>query len=223
MTLNPARPTGRTFSWIHVWLVSFFKPTVQTFENLVRDPRARLRRAFAWAFLGSLGTTAAAVALLLITGSIAGLEFLKEPASLPLARIVLIAAIALLPAAAVGGILGLLANTLLAHIIAKIAGGKGSFRGLVYCMSTYLVPAALISTVLSLIPAVGLAALLVELYTVYLDTAAVKAVHRISWGGAFLAAFVPFVMSLVIKGGVLLTAVVLIFGAGKLIPGFPGN
>lgn len=223
MSNTSAAASTASYSWIKVWLVSFFKPPVATFEKLVNDPRAGFGRAFAWAFLGSLGTTIAALALLLITGSIAGFELLKDPSSLPTTRIILIAAAALLPVAAAGGILGLLANTAVAHFMAKITGGKRSFRKLTYGMSTYLVPAAFISTILSFIPAVGAAALLVEAYTVYLDTAAVKAIHRITWGGAFLAALVPFLLSLAIKAVVILSAIIFLFGAEKFLPGLIGK
>jgi hypothetical protein len=206
-----AAPALERFSWPRVWFYSFFRPTVPVYERLVRDPHAGFGRAFVWAFLSSLGSTAVAVALLAITGSIAGFELLKNPQALPAGRTLILILALLVPVVALGGILTLLLNTVISHLIAKVERGKGSFRRLTYAMSTYLVPVSLVSLLISLIPGVGAASFLVELYSVYLDTIAIKAVHGIGWGRAAAAAGIPFALSLLVKGLLILAAVAIVF------------
>lgn len=215
MSINIVSTTSISYSWIQSWLLSFFKPSTQTFLKLAADPRAGLRRAFAWAFLGSLGTTAAATALLLITGSIAGLELLKNPAALPGGWSIPLIAALLLPLAAAGGIISLLTDSLVTHLTARILGGRGRFSKLVYCKSIYLVPAALTSMLVSFIPAVGAAAVLVEVYCTILDAVAVKAVHSLSWGRAAAAALIPFILSLCFKAFLLIIALIVLFLLGR--------
>ncbi|MHC1782526.1 MAG: YIP1 family protein [Anaerolineaceae bacterium] len=208
-------PTPPTFTWWQVWVYSFFRPGTAMFGKLVNDPWAGFRRAFSWAFLGSLGSTIAAAAVLFITGSIAGLELIKDLSALPGGWSLPIIAALLLPAAAFGGIISLLVNVAISHLVAKAAGGKGSFRKLVYGMSTYLVPAALVSMGLSFIPGLGAAAVLVDLYSTWLDVVAIKAVHAVSWGRAAAAAIVPFIFSLLFKGLLVLLVTVIIISVGR--------
>jgi hypothetical protein len=204
-----------TYSWFQSWLVSFFKPSMLTFQKLAADPRAGMRRAFAWAFLGSLGTSIAAAAVLLVTGSIAGLELLKNPDALPGGWGIPLLAALLVPLAATGGIISLLADSLVTHLAARILGGRGRYRKLVYCKSTYLVPAALVSMGISFIPGLGAAAVLVELYCTILDMFAVKVVYSFSWGRAAAVAIVPFILSLLIKSLLVLLVIVIIIGVGR--------
>ncbi len=215
MSINAVPSISPSFSWIQSWLVSFFKPSILTFQKLAADPRAGMKRAFAWAFLGSLGTSAAAAALLLITGSIAGLELLKNPDALPGGWGIPLLAALLLPFAAAGGIISLLADSLVTHLAARLLGGKGNLRKLIYCKSTYLVPAALTTMLVSFIPAVGAAAVLVELYATFLDAVAVKVVHNLPWGRSAAAALIPFLLSLCFKTLLLITGLLVFFLLGR--------
>jgi hypothetical protein len=85
----------------------------------------------------------------------------------------------------------------------------------VYCKSTYLVPAALVSMGISIIPGLGAAAVLVEFYCTILDMFAVKAVNSFSWGKAAAAALIPFLLSLLFKGLLVLLLIVIIIGVGR--------
>jgi uncharacterized membrane protein (DUF485 family) len=212
---NQTVPAPDTYSWWQVWFYSFSRPRIAMFGKLVADPRAGVRQALTWAFLSSLGSTIAVVAVLFITGSIAGLELLKDPAALPGGWSLPIVAALLIPLATLGGVISLLVNVAISHLIAKAAGGNGSYRKLVYGMSTYLVPAALVSMALSFIPGLGAAALLVEFYSTWLDVVAIKAVHAVSWGRAAAAAIVPFIMSLLLNGILVLLVIIFIIGVDR--------
>jgi len=62
-------------------------------------------------------------------------------------------------------------------IVTKAFKGKGDSKQLFYLMALYTAPLSLLSTVLSLIPIIGLFTFLIGLYQIYLLYLAVKAVY----------------------------------------------
>jgi hypothetical protein len=82
--------------------------------------------------------------------------------------------------------------------LARMFGGTGTYDQLAYAMAAIAAPLTIISGILSLFSAIpyagacfGLIGFLVGIYILVLQLMAIKGVHRIGWGGAIGAYFIP--------------------------------
>ena len=81
------------------------------------------------------------------------------------------------------------------YLFAKLLGGKGNIVQQGYLTAIYAAPLSIITTILSLIPFVGIwISILVSLYAFYLLTLALKEVHKYSTGRAILTWLMPFII-----------------------------
>lgn len=193
--MNPAT----SFTWYQAWKKALTKPSLATFEELIRDPHASAKRAYCWMFFSSLilgGITS------LIT---LGLYFLSFPESIKISQLIddfisnglIFAGIS---------VLYLIVNAGVLHFIAHALRGTGSFSKLVYALAVYRSPFYLIVGMGKLL--FGLNPCLVNLivqpsaiYCIILDILATRVVYQFDLGKAVLTnaiIYFPLVISIII-------------------------
>jgi hypothetical protein len=187
--------TPESFPWYQVWMNALTRPSVATYEELVRDPKAASGRAFLWIFLTSLIGY-----LFLMLGQLAGLGVSSMFGNAQMTRaggggFLVLACQS--PIAAVMSVVGLAISAGITQLIARALGGTGSFSKLVYAFAAYLAPLSLISGVLGVIPFINLLTIPLGFYGIVLNVIAVKAVNQFGWGKAVLSSFVIFAAILV--------------------------
>ena len=218
--MEPAAPTP----FFQVWMNALTKPNEATFAQMASSPNAKATPAFLWIFLVSLVQS---FVLFLVQGSVFRrmLEQQGLGNQLPNQGFggSLIQLICGAPISAVISVVAFAIVTALVQWIAKMFGGRGTFDQLAYVFGAIAAPAALITTVLTLlgaIPFVGLCfaiiSFLVGIYVLVLEIMATKAVNGFGWGPAVGSVLIPVAV-------LILIACCLGFGLAALIGASLGN
>lgn len=189
-----------------VWTKAFTKPSEKTFLEITDHPEAKAKSAYIWVFI--VGTLSGLVnSLMQFIATLVGLQqavpdFGQTP-GLPgvLGAAGLLGAICGAPIAGLFSVIGFAIGVAIVHATARFFGGQGSFDKLAYAFGSIAVPFSVISGLmapLNLIPFVGVCTLPVllalVLYVLFLETAAVKAVYRFTWGEAAAALLFPTIL-----------------------------
>lgn len=205
-----------------VWIKVFTKPGEQTFVEITNHPDAKAKSAYIWVFLA--GTLSGLInSLTQFIVSFIGLqqvspEFGQMPGS-PAAFGIggLLFAICFAPLTGLFSVVGFSFGVAIIHAAAKFLGGQGLFDKMAYAVGAITVPITLISALmvpLNSIPFVAFCTLpvfvLLGLYGLYLEIAAIKAVHRLGWGESAAALFLPSILLVLILG-------VIILGLARLV------
>jgi hypothetical protein len=72
-------PQAPSYSWSEVWIKALTRPSVETYQSIVNDPRARPNRAYIWVAVAGLIGYVIATALQIIWGTILALNFAVNP------------------------------------------------------------------------------------------------------------------------------------------------
>ena len=198
-----APPTQGAFP---VWMKVFTKPGEKTFLEILAHPEAKAKSAYLWVFLvGTLtglisGLTQFAATLVGLRqiapelGQMSGFAGLFGTAGL-------VGALCGAPLAGVFSLIGFIIGVAIIHGTARFLGGQGNFDQMAYAFGAIVAPLSLVSGLLvpfNLIPFVAVCILplliLLGLYALYLEVAAIKAVHRFGWGGAAAALLLPTIL-----------------------------
>jgi|WetSurMetagenome_2_1015567.scaffolds.fasta_scaffold95937_2 hypothetical protein len=186
-----------------VWIKVFTKPGDKTFEQILLHPEATAKSAYLWIFL--VGTLSGLMSgLVQFLGALIGLRQLAPELGQVsgftgiFGAAGLVGALCGAPIAGLFSLLGFIVGVAIIHGSAKFLGGQGTYNQMAYSFGAIIAPLTLVSTLLvpfNLIPFVGLCILpvflLLGLYTLFLEVAAIKAVHRFGWGGSAAALFMP--------------------------------
>lgn len=189
-----------------VWIKVFTKPGSRSFEEILAHPEANAKSAYIWIFL--VGTLSGLVSgLVQFLGTLIGLKQLAPELgevsgfSGIFGTAGLVGAICGAPVAGLFSLLGFIIGVAILHGSAKFLGGQGTYNQMAYSFGAIIAPLTLISTLLvpfNMIPFVALCTLplflLLGLYALYLEVAAIKAVHRFGWGGSAAALFMPTIL-----------------------------
>lgn len=199
---------------IPVWTRVFTKPGVQTFIEITQHRDATAKSAFIWVFIA--GTISGLISSLV--NFVVGYAGVQQAFSsdvggqLPLNPAVvgiggLLTAICSAPLTGVFTVIGFVISTSIIHATARFFGGQGSFDKLAYAFGAVTVPVTIISALmvpLNAIPFVVFctAPILIGLsvYVLYLEVAAIKAVHQLGWGESAGALFLPGILMLLLCG-----------------------
>lgn len=184
-----------TLPWWRVLTYVYIHPTVESYENLLQDPKASGRRVVLWMFLGNLIGTfflmLMAAAFIALTNF--GLSEINRP-DLPtfwgMLAVVFAFELVMITGMAV---VGLLTGTGILQMISKAFGGSGSYSKLLYLIGAITIP----PTLLNMIPFINLLVTPVAWYGLYLEVVAVKTIHRLSWGKASAVVLIPVVVTIV--------------------------
>lgn len=197
-----------------VWLSAVIRPSVATYEGLVRDPRATANRAYAWVFVSSLvGFGLSWLIGLVFPNPMAALlaAMPESDSSLGPQLIFLICGA---PVAGVLAVVSLALSAGLSQLVASALGGTGTYGKLTYALAAYLTPLTPISSVISAIPLVNCLALPLALYALVLNVIAVKAVNQFGWGKAVASSVLIFAAILI---GVAVLVIVILALLGPAI------
>lgn len=186
-----------------VWMKVFTKPGEKTFLEILDHPEAKAKSAYLWIFLVGI-----------LTGLISGLarfaavmiglrQMAPELADISgfsgiFGTAGLVGALCGAPLAGLFSLMGFVIGVGIIHATARFLGGQGTFDQMAYSFGAIVAPLSLISGLLvpfNLIPYAALCILplilVLTFYSLYLEIAAIKAVHQFGWGGAAAAFFLP--------------------------------
>jgi hypothetical protein len=171
------------------------RPSVATFENIVRDPAASNNRAYAWVFVSALLSYAIAVPLQWVFTNLLGAGSPDSGSDLGSSLVLLVCGA---PLVGVFSVLGLMISAAVSQFVAGILGGSGTYTQLAYALAAYLAPLALITGIVGAIPLVNCLLVPLGIYGLVLNIVAVKAVHQFGWGKAVASSVVVFAGILVV-------------------------
>ena len=189
-----------------VWSRVFTKPTPQTFLEITSHPDTTAKNAYIWVFIAgtfsglvngilrfALSMTAlrqAAPELDQLSGLRAGLGFGGVVGTLCAA-----------PLTGLFSVVGFAISVALIHWIARFLGGQGSFDRIAYSLGAITAPVTIVTAFLAplnVIPYAGFCILplsiVLGIYVLYLQIAAVKGVHGFGWLEAAIAVFLPVIL-----------------------------
>jgi hypothetical protein len=189
-----------------VWIKVFTKPGEQTFLDITAHPEARARAAYIWVYV--VGTLSALIGSLTqfvaaLIGLRAAMPDIGEIQGLPAVVGVggLLSAVCSAPLAGLFSVAGFAFGAAIVHATAKFFGGEGQYDKLAYAFGAIAAPFSIVSGLMAplyVIPIVGFCAvpilLGVGIYVLYLQVAAIKAVHRLGWGESAGALFLPGIL-----------------------------
>ena len=137
--------TQTSLKWSEIWRIVFLRPTIKTFSRIINDPKASTKWGVTWmaiiAFIfWFVGPKRA------ILWGIAADQFGLQRAS----YFVVIGAIV----APILGVSALLINAAIAHGLARLFSGAGTFYQLVYCWGVMQLPFILLSGLVINIPSI---------------------------------------------------------------------
>lgn len=178
---------GTGLTWSETWIKALTQPTVEAYEEIANDPGASSNKAYIWFGLSSAVSFFVSIATSLLFGNfgedaVGGMFFAL------ICGVIILPFISILMFAIMTGI---------SQAIAGMLGGTGSFAKLIYTYAAYSAPLTLISTGLSVVPLLGLLAIPLGFYGLFLNVLAVKAVNQFSWGKAVASSFIIFAIVLV--------------------------
>lgn len=189
-----------------VWTKVFTKPSERTFLEITDHPEAKAKSAYIWVFLA--GTLSALVSSLVqFIGTMVGLQQIApdigQIEGLPqvMGTAGLLGAVCGAPLAGLFSVIGFAIGVAIIHATARFFGGQGSFDQLAYAFGAIVAPLSLITaavTLLNIIPFAALCTLplilILGVYALVLEVAAIKAVHRCGWGEATAALLLPAIL-----------------------------
>ena len=189
-----------------VWSKVFTKPGEQTFLEITDHPEAKAKSAYIWVFL--VGTLSGLInglvrfLIMMIGLQQAAPEFGQTPGlSGVFGAAGLLGAICGAPIAGLFSVIGFAIGVAVFHATARFFGGQGSFDKLAYAFGAITVPFSILSGLLmpfSVIPYAAVCTLplllVLILYVLFLETAAIKAVHRFTWGEAAATLLLPTIL-----------------------------
>ena len=198
-SLTPS--TREALPWYRAWILALTGPNPPAYEDLVTRSGVTTGKAYLWVFLSAAIGSAVAMGLLVAFG----VSGLTNPAVRDLYSNLASSAVLLacwVPIAGVLAILGLMISTGISHILARAFGGTGTFTQLAYAIAAYTAPVALVTAPLAFIPLVNCLTWPLSFYLMFLNIVAIKAVHHLSWGRAFLSStlFVALVLGILACG-----------------------
>jgi hypothetical protein len=185
---------GETLSWSKVWISVLTKPSIATFERILRDPQASPRRAYLWIFTSFFVAGLINVLISIIGSMTTGYNTITCG---PLIE----AVVAILSLA--------LVTWVIQSIASRLFGGSGTYASLIYAFAAWAAPMYLVSSVIGEIPYINFCLTIpLAIYGIVLGVIAVKAVNKIGWGQAAAS---------YIGGFVLLIGVVAVFTVCALV------
>lgn len=173
------RFTGNSYTWQKTWQLILTKPSEERFEEILGDPQVGIKRALIWAFIVSIISSFATIIRLLVYGRTPRLFMVGSSDGL---RIGFNYFNDNVYNVLTGLIFGLIIGSAVIHIFAKLFGGQGKFRDLVYARTSYEAPLNMFAIFGSLIPVIGIFIFLFfGFYKFVLEIIAVKTVYRLGW------------------------------------------
>ncbi len=175
-----------------MWLTALTRPSVATYERLIRQPHAPARSAYTSVFISSL-----------IGGSISSLvPFVSQLAQQQPVDTGLLLAI---PVTSMVTMLVWVTFVGCTQGIARLLRGEGTHTQAAYACALFSAPLTIVVSMLALIPRSGFLLLCLYVYWCVLYVVAVQAVNRMSW----IRAVTAVLMAVLLVSCMVLSVVVL--------------
>jgi hypothetical protein len=176
-----------------VWLKAVTKPNEQTYADLASSPDANPNKAYLWLALSYIFTV-----FVVMLGSFVSTSTQYGGSIGDALGGSLIALICAAPIGAVIGVLAYAIETAIIQWVAKLFKGTGTYSQLIYVFAAFTAPISIVSGVISLfslIPFIGLCFSIISIgigiYTLVLMVMAVKGVNKFGWGEAIGSVLLP--------------------------------
>jgi hypothetical protein len=171
---------GEALSWSKVWISAITRPSVATFERIIRDPNASSGRAYAWLFTSALIGGLINILINDLVGSMT-----KGYNSITCGPLI----------TAVVAALSVVFMTWVIQLIAsRLFGGSGTYASLIYATAAWVAPIYIFSSLISGIPYINCLSLPLGIYGIVLGVMAVKAVNKTGWAQAAASYISGFVL-----------------------------
>jgi hypothetical protein len=195
MTLSPSQPqiTAR-YTWAEIWTAVLTRPSVGTFQEILRDPAVSRRRAYTWMLVTWLITIVFLFVLMptdiealraqlppdmdISNSSLQSTMMMSMMCAVPLVLLIAMGMFRLM--------------TWFVQIVARVMGGKvktDSSTEITYTFAAIQAPLNIISLLFLVLPAnpiLGVISLAATVYQFGLMVMAVRTVYDLSWGRAIL-------------------------------------
>jgi hypothetical protein len=172
---------GEMLSWIKVWISVLTRPSVATFERILRDPQASARRAYLWIFTSFLVGSLINILIIDLSAS------MRTGYNTITCGPVIQAVVAMLSLAMV--------TWVIQWVAVRFFGGSGTYASMIYAFAAWAAPMYLINSVISEIPYINICVVFpLAIYGMLLGVIAVKAVNKIGWGQAAASYICGFVL-----------------------------
>ena len=162
------QPTLETYhAWLEIWLAALTRPSVATYEKLIRQPGATAKQAVIW---------------IIASGLISGVAGVVTPLFSQLSRREPIDAALLLGVPAIAVVAALYWSIFAActQWAARLLRGAGTYQTLAYAFAAFSAPLTIAASLLALIPRSGILLFGLYLYWLVLYAVATRSVHRFS-------------------------------------------
>lgn len=171
-------PTAQPGSIFQAFIDAVTKPTVENYENLLRNPRVTPTNAYLWVALSA----AVAGLIFAIIGSFTYKDTVEGFGS------VLYVLLCTAPLAGVLSVIGVTISAAAASAIAKAFGGTGTYDQVISLYGVISPPMLFVNLIISSIPFVNALSFFVGIYQLFLYIQAIRAAHKIDGIKAAIAA-----------------------------------
>ena len=205
MMEDPDRPPPQ--GAFPVWSKVYTKPGEKTFMEIISHPDATAKNAYIWVFVAGMLSGLINSLTQIVGGVTVFRQLMPGYEQLPDVTGVmgvsgLIGAICGAPLAGLFSVIGFAITVAIIHWAARFFGTKeGSFDQLAYALGAVIVPFSLVSSLLLPLNLIRFGVLctvplllLLGIYVIYLELAAIKAVYRTGWLEAAGAFFLPTIL-----------------------------
>lgn len=195
-----------------VWSKVFTKPGEQTFLEITAHRDATARSAYIWIFIA--GTISGLInSVVRFVVAYAGLQQAAtqygglpgSPGAYGLGG--LLVAVCSAPITGVFSVIGFAIGVSIVHATARFFEGQGSYDKLAYAFGAIAAPISLVSALLVPFSVIRMLVfctlpilLVLTIYSLYLQVAAIKAVHKLGWGESAGALFLPSILLVLLCG-----------------------
>jgi len=206
-------------SWIQTWIAVITNPGEAVFRQERAKPQATLSTAIIWiVVVGIVSGLIGWIALQFVspTSMMDQIRGTLEQAGLPEETLENIPSTIpfMQPAVSIAGtigsiifsIIGFLLFTGLLHLTARIFGGRGSYGTYTYLIASFYIPLSLISSILVLVPFVGICVgPIILIYDIILAHFATRVEHGLSAGKSVFVVLIPVILILGLLGCLIIT------------------
>ena len=131
-----ADPTQMSLKWLEIWRIALFNPTIKTFTRIISDPKASAKWGITWTAITAIIVWSIGPQRAILSGMVADQFGLQAISYFSVFGAIV---------APILGVISLLLNAAIAHGLARLFDGAGTFHQLVYCWGVMQLPFILLS------------------------------------------------------------------------------
>ncbi|MEW6403752.1 MAG: Yip1 family protein, partial [Chloroflexota bacterium] len=192
--LSKSKKAVRTYGSFDVWATVLTVQDVATYEDILKDPKAGLGRAFAWIAVAGLVSALAAPFMVWLNPQFS--ELTSAQSSDMTSFLVFFTAIMLI-VAPISSIISLAISGGIQHLLAMLFGGEGTYTRTIYALAAFSAPMSILISFLAIIPIAGQCLTIpLAVYGLILNVRALRAAHSLSTGAAIGVIFAPGILVL---------------------------